>query len=289
MSGSSVKMQFPDLARLNIDTLNALARIFKLEVETAPKPEKVELLSGEMERLQLGGGGSGGGGKGQGEGGSGGGGGGDGDDDEDDSDDDDTDDEEDETPVMVNLKQDWGEGKTWSVMVLPWWTAGTLKNKVKNLTGIPRRELQLIFGAKVLEDGKALVHYTIQNDDTVHIQLTICGGGKRGRKQQDGSDEGDENRNEKYKITSMDGAEMTAKEGDAAIIVSSLTYDFKPKDWVNTLSVEQLKTLDEILLKYQGRDAQDTTVRAVAQMVKEVMLHEDCLLYYPRKACFTSW
>jgi len=101
----------------------------------------------------------------------------------------------------------------------------------------------------------------------------IGGGGKRNRANKNSDDDDDEK--DKYVIHSMEGMELVAKEGDAGVISTAMRFEFSPEEWVNGLNEKKLKNLDELLTKYKGRDAQDTTVRAIAMLLNEMTEIED--------------
>jgi len=172
------------LKQLNHQTLNDIGAALNLEYTSPVKDEKVATLANWLSSLVSpegisvfpdgGEGGSGGGGGG----GSGGGGGGDSGDDSDD--DDESEDSEDEGAMVINLKLDYNGGSTVSLEVAGWFTAGTLKGRVKSLLGISRRDQRIIFADKDLEDDKTLSGQNIQNGSTVHLLLRGTGGGKRG-------------------------------------------------------------------------------------------------------------
>ncbi|KAL3113425.1 hypothetical protein niasHT_012285 [Heterodera trifolii] len=66
-------------------------------------------------------------------------------------------------------------GTVYTLNVRPSNTIKEIKAKIKNITGIPKKQQRLTFDRKQLEDGRTLAEYNIRNGDLIHIVLRLCG------------------------------------------------------------------------------------------------------------------
>ena len=99
------------------------------------------------------------------------------------------------------------------------------------------------------------------------------GGGQRNRNQAQEDDE--EEVAAGGTIQHMGGVTLIPQGGDAACISAAMGFEFKPQQWVKTLSEKQLKDLDEQITKYSRRASSDTAARAIAALFEEMKQIED--------------
>lgn len=68
------------------------------------------------------------------------------------------------------------QGKTITLDVNDGDSIGSIKDKIKDIEGIPCDQQRLVFNGKQLEDGNTIADYGIQADSSIHLVLRLRGG-----------------------------------------------------------------------------------------------------------------
>ena len=102
---------------------------------------------------------------------------GDDDDDEDPSDEDPCDEDDDSEGVQIFVGHP--KGKTITIIVEASHTTNNTKAIIKNMEGIAMKRQRLIYQGQQLEDGYTISGNGIQKEPTLHLTMTLRGGGKR--------------------------------------------------------------------------------------------------------------
>ena len=68
------------------------------------------------------------------------------------------------------------QGKTITLDVTDADTVQSIKDKIKDIEGIPPDQQRLVFNGKQLEDGNTIADYGIQADSSIHLVLRLRGG-----------------------------------------------------------------------------------------------------------------
>ena len=68
------------------------------------------------------------------------------------------------------------QGKSITLDVSDTDTISSLKDKIKDIEGIPPDQMRLVFNGKQLEDANTIADYGIQADSSIHLVLRLRGG-----------------------------------------------------------------------------------------------------------------
>ena len=68
------------------------------------------------------------------------------------------------------------QGKSITLDVNDTDTIESIKDKIRDIEGIPTEQMRLVFNGKQLEDGHTIVDYGIQADSSIHLVLRLRGG-----------------------------------------------------------------------------------------------------------------
>lgn len=68
------------------------------------------------------------------------------------------------------------QGKNITLNVSDTDTIQSLKDKIKDIEGIPQEQQRLVFNGKQLEDNQTIGDYGIQSDSSIHLVLRLRGG-----------------------------------------------------------------------------------------------------------------
>jgi hypothetical protein len=64
----------------------------------------------------------------------------------------------------------------------PYFSVELLKDKIEDKEGIPSNKQRLVMGGKTLINGKKLYDYNIQNNNTIHVMISLLGGKRASKK-----------------------------------------------------------------------------------------------------------
>ena len=104
-------------------------------------------------------------------------------------------------------------------------------------------------------------------------------GGMPKRKKDDDDDEDEAQHPTSGSIPNMLNMLMVAHETDARVIRDIIYYKFDTTEWLESLDIKQIETLNEFVVKYKSRENIDTAIRSYS-VTRDLMVSvEDYIIH----------
>jgi hypothetical protein len=108
------------------------------------------------------------------------------------------------------------------------------------------------------------------------------------RKKDDDDDDDDDSVPARGGIPNMANMSMIATEQDARVIGEIINCKFDAVEWLKSLDIQKLETLNEIVVKYKSREIIDTAIRSYSATHDLISTVEDYITLTKLKAMIKS-